>query len=68
MRIIIALLCMTFVGCNSSSTNPKAGNPGSSGAPDVPAVQDPVKRIWTCADKTRFLLRAEDNTEHCIKF
>ena len=33
--------------------------------PDVIACH--VKR-WTCADKSRVLLTAEDGTRHCIKF
>lgn len=24
--------------------------------------------VWTCADKSRVLLTAEDGTRHCIKF
>jgi hypothetical protein len=25
-------------------------------------------KFWTCADKTRILLTAEDDTRHCVKF
>lgn len=25
-------------------------------------------QVWTCADKARILLTAEDGTRHCIKF
>ena len=28
----------------------------------------PAERTWTCADKSRVLLTAEDGTRHCIKF
>jgi len=28
----------------------------------------PKKITWTCADKSRVLLTAEDGTRHCIKF
>lgn len=26
------------------------------------------QKVWTCADKTRVLLMAEDGSHHCIKF
>jgi hypothetical protein len=25
-------------------------------------------RLWTCADKSRILSKAEDGTRHCVKF
>jgi len=27
-----------------------------------------TEKVWTCADKSRVLLTAEDGTRHCIKF
>lgn len=30
--------------------------------------QDHPPQIWTCADKSRILLYAEDGTRHCLKF
>jgi hypothetical protein len=30
-------------------------------------IELPPKKIWTCADRSRILLTAEDGTKHCIK-
>lgn len=57
----IGLLLLLLTGCSTQQP------PAITAAPDVAAVQDQAKHVWTCVDKSRVLLRAEDGTLHCVK-
>jgi hypothetical protein len=52
--------------------NPLAGVP--CGAPSispsdcVTLAADAKVKVWTCSDKERILLTAEDGSKHCVKF
>lgn len=65
MRLIsVLLLCAASIACGGSTPSGRAG----AGTPDVPAIQDATKKVWTCEDKTRVLLHSEDGKLHCFKF